>query len=170
MFGFGKKKTISELPVPPDMLEKIKLCAADATRLIGPAAASRDPRVIMAAINEYACNWQKGVQPPDTDLEDSRYTLGSLWGEVMVVCFKWEWASVTFHEHGDSVAVGVFPPNRSLAVYPFHFLLGCLRDPGVPVTILLAFNMLTAKKIPPQAAQSYENLMDGVRHIVPPAR
>ena len=63
--------------------------------------------------------------------------------------------------------VGIFSADRSLAIYPFQFAHGCIQT-GVPVTILLAYNMLKdgfgIPKLPPQG---YVNLMDGVRHIVP---
>jgi hypothetical protein len=168
MFGFGKKKKgFSEQPVKAETMRLIKKCAADVERLIGIDSRNADARTVVEAINTYASKWQKGERP--TDLEDSQYTLGALWGEQLVATFGWEWTSVTFHEHGDSEAIGVVSPNRSLAVYPFHFLLGCLQDSGVPVTILLAFNMVAEGKIPQMPAHGYQNLMDGVHHIVPPA-
>lgn len=171
MFGFGKKKKgISEHPVKAEILQHIRNCVASADCLIGIDPRNSDARTVMAAINTYVTKWQKGERPPKNvaDLEDSQYTLGAVWGEQLAATFGWEWASVTFHEHGDSGAVGVFSPDRSLAVYPFHFLLGCLQDPRVPVTILLSFNMLAEGKIPRMPAQGYQNLMDGVHHLIPP--
>lgn len=172
MFGFGKKKKgISEQPVPAEILQNIKNCAGDADRLVGITVAQSTPADIMEAINRYVADWQRGKRPPAgvTDPDDSQYTLGALWGEQLVAQFGWQWVNVTFHEHGDSQAFGVATPDRSLVVYPFHFLLGCLRDPGVPVTISLSFNMLAAGSIPALPAKGYENLMDGVHHIIPPA-
>ena len=59
--------------------------------------------------------------------------------------------------------------DRSVIVYPIHFLIGCFRDAGVDVTVALSFNMLMAGKVPPpgMAPRGYQNLMDGVRRIVP---
>lgn len=161
---------MSEQPCPADTLQNIKNCAGDALKLLGLAEAAPSPREAVAAINEYIRRWQKGDRPDEevSDFEDSRLCMAALWGEQMAEAFQWGWAWVTFHDYGDSRALGVFSPDRSLATYPFEFLLGCMRDPGVPVTILLAYNMLAAGKIPAFPPRSYQNLMEGVRHIVPP--
>jgi hypothetical protein len=90
-----------------------------------------------------------------------------LWGEQLVREFGWEWSAVTFHDHNDSKAIGVFTRDRSLAIYPWHFIVGCLEN-NATVTILLAFNMLVAGTIPPQEPNGYLNLMDHVIHIIPP--
>ena len=74
---------------------------------------------------------------------------------------------VTFHEHGDSTAPAVLSPDRSLAVYPIHFIMGCLQDSTVDTTILLAFNMLYADTVGDTTPGSYFNLMDGVHRIIP---
>jgi hypothetical protein len=168
MFGFGKKKQgISEQPVKAETLQLIKKSVAESNRLLGMDPRQADARTVLEAVNNFVVKWQKGEQP--TDLADARYSLGAVWGEQLAATLGWEWAGVTFHEHGDSQAVGIFSPDRSLAIYPFHFLLGCLKDPHVPVTILLSFNMLTEGKVPKMPPKGYQNVMDGVRHIVPPA-
>lgn len=74
---------------------------------------------------------------------------------------------VTFHEHGDSMAPGVLSPDRALAVYPIHFVMGCLQDHTVDTTILIAFRMLEAGKIGSTTPGSSINLMDGVHRIIP---
>jgi hypothetical protein len=61
----------------------------------------------------------------------------------------------------------VLSPDRALAVYPIHFVMGCLEDHTVDTTILIAFKMLDAGKIASTAPSSYANLMDGVYRIIP---
>ena len=74
---------------------------------------------------------------------------------------------VTFHEYGNTSAPGVLSQNRAMAVYPIHFLLGCLKDPNVDATIMLSYNMLKEGKVADQPAGGYMNLMDGVHRIIP---
>jgi len=65
------------------------------------------------------------------------------------------------------VAFGVLSTDRSLAIYPLEFMLGCLRDPDVDVTVMLSFNMLQAGSIPKMKEKTYTNVMEGVHRIVP---
>ncbi len=69
--------------------------------------------------------------------------------------------------HDDLKVLAIFDKSRSIGIYPFHFVFGCFENSVYP-TILIAFNMLVSKKIPVFDPKSYENLMDGVHHIVPP--
>lgn len=94
--------------------------------------------------------------------------LGALWGMQMVRHFDWEWVNVIQHDDDDLKALGVFDKKRSLGVYPFPFVYECLEN-GMYPTILLAFNMLDADEIPTSDERTYQDLMDGVQHIVPPA-
>ncbi len=86
----------------------------------------------------------------------------------MVRQFGWHWADITQHDHNDFKVVAVVSEDRSLAIFPFHYCFGCLENNVTPA-VLLAFNMLVAGKVPKLEARGYANLMDGVRHIVPPA-
>jgi len=131
--------------------------------------ASADAKAVIEAIDKFVFEWQEGKRPPSDgfDPEDAPYALGSLWGDQLVRRFGWEWAMVTFHDHDDSVAPGVLSPDRSLAVYPIHFLFGALEDPDVDVTIALSYNMLEVGKVGKVKAKSFTNLMDGVQRIVP---
>ncbi len=58
-------------------------------------------------------------------------------------------------------------PDRALAVYPIHFLIGCLQNPGVDATVMLSYNMLDAGQIPDPPPGTYFNLMDGVHRLIP---
>ena len=128
-----------------------------------------DPAKIVAAVDAFVFDWQCGDHPPASvlDAEDAPFRIGAVWGEQLVRAFGWEWAMVTFHEHGDSTAPGVLSPDRALAVYPIHFIMGCLQDSTVDTTILLAFNMLKAGTIDDTEPGSYFNLMNGVHRIIP---
>lgn len=168
-------ENVSEKPVEPKTLQIFKNCARDALGVLGLAEGTSDPDTVVSAIDEFVYQWQKGKRPSPKVLEaeDAPYIIGSLWGEQLIKRFGWEWAMVTFHDHGDSSAPGVFSPDRGLAVYPIHFLTGCFENPGVDATILLSYNMLAAGKTRETIEgreinrKAYFNLMEGVRRIVP---
>ena len=158
---------ISENEIDAGMLENIRGCAGDAAAMLGLDLAKQPSTEIVEAVDSFVHNWQKGSREEVSEDDDLSLTLGSLWGEQMVKELGWEWAGVTFHEHGDAKAVGVFSADRSLAIYPFHFVYGCLEN-DAPVTIMLAFNMLRdGSKIPSLPPGGYENVMENVHHIVP---
>jgi hypothetical protein len=161
-------KTHSEHPFPKSMAEALRADAEHGTKLLG-VSPDDDPAIIVAAVDAFVYNWQCGDKPPKRvlDPENAPFTLGATWGQQLVHAFGWEWAIVTFHEHGDTTAPGVLSPDRSLAVYPIHFVMGCLQDSTVDTTILIAFNMLEAGKVGDTAPGSYFNLMDGVHRIIP---
>jgi hypothetical protein len=162
---------VTEEPIPKKTMGHIKGCAKDALQVLGSDFARADPAVVVKAIDDFAYRWQKGDRPPADvveDMEEARLIFGSLWGEQLVKQFGWQWAKITFHDYDDSIAFGVFSPDRSLAIYPLEFMLGCLQDPGVDVTVKLSFNMLLAAgEIPKMKKKSYTNVMDGVHRIVP---
>lgn len=155
---------ISEEVLSPSILDGIKGCAASTKELLD---APGDCASIVSAIDSAVIKLQKGVNldlDPDVSPE---YLFGSLWGEQLVRQLQWEWIGVIFHEHDDTKAVGVANSDRSLIIYPFHFVFGCLENEA-PVTIALSFNMLLdGNKIPRLEPNSYENVMDNVHHIVP---
>ena len=79
----------------------------------------------------------------------------------------WAWAEVTFRRHGDVPATAVVSPDRSMAIYPIHFVVECLRDAAVDVTIGLAFDELTAGRVDGFTPGGFANVMDVVRRAVP---
>jgi len=125
------------------------------------------PLHIIELINAYVATPPRDESQKVDNWTDRAVPLGALWGQQMVRAFDWEWAEVVHHDHNDVHLAGVFNRERSLAVYPLHYVFGCLKNEVYP-TILLAFNMLTAGKIPELEAGGYVNLMDGVQHVVPP--
>jgi hypothetical protein len=156
---------ITEEQIKPSMLENLEGSAGEGAEMVG-IAIDATPLEIVTAVNEYVSKPPKKRRVDNW--EERALPLGSLWGCQLVRQFGWEWSGVIFHDQGDSKAFGVFAKDRSLAVYPWHFIFGCLENKA-PVTILLSFNMLAAGKVPAQEAKAYVNLMEGVHHIVPPA-
>ena len=157
---------VTEEPIDPDILESLAGAAGEGAEL-AEVSLDATPAEIVAAINDLVYRQQKEPTDDVDNWEDRALPLGCLWGMQLVRQFDWEWANVTLHDHDDVKAMGVFSPDRSLAVYPFYFIFGCLEHQAT-VTILLAFNMLDGGKIPPLPAGGYENVMEGVHHIVPP--
>ena len=161
---------VSHFELSPDILSNMNGCTDDAATMLGIDLSRQSPEHVIEAINAFLLHRQDGERPTEEESEDLSYTLGSLWGEQLVRVFGWDWAGVTFHDHDDSNAVGVLSPDRSLAIYPFHFVYGCLMN-DAPVTILLAYNMLKdGSRIPEIPPATYENVMDHVHHIAPPGK
>jgi hypothetical protein len=163
-----KSKTHSEEPLDPSIFSSLEGSAEDGAALVG-VSTSDDPDSIVAAVDQFVFAWQGGKRPPKNviDPEDAPYALGSLWGQQLVRKFGWDWKMITFHEHRDSTAPGVLSQDRSLAIYPIHFVIGCLQDPNVDATIELSYNMLKAGDTGEVDAGEYFNYMDAVHRIVP---
>lgn len=156
---------VTESQIDASIMDSFPGVAQEGADLLGIEAA-QPPHAIVEAIHRFV--HEAGEPDPETDVwTEFALPLGTLWGEQLRRHFGWEWASVIQHDHDDFRAIGVFSTDRSLAIYPWYFVLGCLER-GATSTILLAFNMLDANKIPPQPPRSYTNVMDGVHHIVPP--
>jgi hypothetical protein len=161
------KPKISETPLDLEITKLIQSCAATAARLLSVNGDEVTPAAMVDAIDACVYQLQHDGGPELSAEEEPEYLFGSLWGEQLVRQLGWQWAQVVFHEYDDSQAVGVFSPDRALAIYPIHFIHGCLEN-DAPVTIALAFNMLVdGKRIPKLPQGGYENVMDNVHHIVP---
>ena len=157
---------ITEHPLAPEILSNLAGSAIEGAALAG-VRPDAEPLKMVAAINTFVAKPPKSWFRKVDNWTERALPLGSLWGAQMVRQFGWEWAGITRHDQGDAQAVGVFDGRRTLAIFPFEFVFGCLESGSYP-TILLAFNMLLAGKIPELEAGGYMNLMDGVRHVVPP--
>lgn len=150
-------------------MAQIKESADQAVSLLGRKSED-DPDLLIGAIDEFIDNWQNNKRPDlEIDAEDLPYLLGSLWGEQLVSQFGWQWKAVTLHSNVKATAPGVVTTDRSLVVYPIHFIIGCLADSSVDTTILLSYNMLKAKKVPSASSGEYVDLMKNVFRIVPRA-
>jgi hypothetical protein len=159
--------SLFDYTVEPHILEGIDGSAVEGASLAG-VATDDPPLKIVTAINAFVSKPPRGSSGRVDNWTDRALPLGSLWGQQLVRQFGWEWSGVVFHDRGDTKAIGVLTKDRSLAIYPWHFVFGCLEN-NAPVTILLSFNMLLANKIPAQNKGEYVNLMDHVHHVIPPA-
>jgi hypothetical protein len=158
---------ITEEPIDAETLGNIQGCASEAAKMLGLDRSKATPAELVKAVDEFVYNWQKGARPAVDPEDDLSLTLGSLWGEQLVKSLRWEWTGVTFHEHGGTYAVGVVSPDRSLAIYPFHFIYGCMEN-NATITIMLSYKMLVdATRVPKLPAGGFENVMDNVHHIIP---
>ena len=149
------------------MLEDIQECISRTQELLGVDLSDAEPKRIVEAVDYFAYEIQKGRGPAFPEDDPPEFLLGCLWGEQLVKALGWQWANVVFDGDEESHVVGVFNLDRSLAIYPFYFIHGCLED-DVPVTIALSFNMLVdGTRIPKLPARGFENVMDHVHHAVP---
>jgi hypothetical protein len=158
---------VTEQTVDESIRRHLPGAAAEGAALVG-VSCENDPLMIVEAINAFIAEppkrkWFRKVD----NWNDRAMPLGSLWGVQMQRQFGWEWINMIQHDHDDLQVLAIFDRHRTVGVYPFHYIFGCLENEVYP-TILLAFNMLMAGTIPKFERGSYVNLMDGVQHIVPP--
>ncbi len=158
---------MTELPFDESIAKHLPGAAREGAQLVG-VSIDEPPIRIVEAINAFIAappkkSWFKRID----NWNDRAMPLGSLWAAQMQRQFGWQWVSVIQHDHDDFHALAMFDEQRSIGIYPFHYVFGCLENQIYP-TILLAFNMLLAGEIPRFERGAYVNLMDGVQHIVPP--
>jgi hypothetical protein len=161
---------LTEKPIDADIAKCLPGAAREGAELVGVTLEDFPARIV-EAIDVFVATPQKKRWFRKVDHWNERaMPLGALWGTQLVRQFGWEWIHVVQHAEGDDAfeAIGVFDRRRSVGVYPFHYVFGCVENRVRP-TILLAYNLWQEGGIPEQAARSYQNLMEGVRHIVPPA-
>ena len=130
---------------------------------------SASPNALVEAVDTFVYEWQKGNRPPVDPQIDLPLMLGSLWGQQLVRAFGWEWTGVTFPDETKKMAqgIGVVPPDRSMLILPFNFIYQCM-DHGMPVTILLSFNMLAdGSRIPAFPEGAFYNIMQDIQYIIP---
>jgi len=158
---------ITDEAVDEETMASIKACAVDGASLLKIDSAVLSSDEIVDAIDHGVVKLQKSGGLPVSEEEDPAVLLGSLWGYQLVQTFGWQWTIVTFREHNNTQAIGVLALDRSLAIYPFHFIMGCLEN-DAPVTIQLAFNILKDQtRIPPLPPNGYENVMEHAHHPEP---
>jgi hypothetical protein len=162
---------VTELQFDDSLRAHVPGAAKEGAAIVG-VAATDSPLSIVEAINGFVAKppkrgWFEKVDNKVDNWNDRALPVGALWATQMERRFGWEWVNTIQHDHNDFKVVGVFDKERRLGIYPFHYVFGCLEN-GVYPTILLAFNMLVAGDIPRFEPLAYVNLMNGVRHIVPP--
>lgn len=158
---------VTESPIEESITTHLPGAAREGAELVG-VSVDEEPHRIVEAINSFVAEPPKKrwLQRID-NWNDRALPVGSLWATQMQRQFGWEWVNMIQHDHDDFKALAMFAPERTGGIYPFHYVFGCLENEVYP-TILLAFNMLVAGKIPEFERRAYVNLMDGVQHIVPP--
>ena len=163
-----KLPNITESRPDEERMRLLGLVAQEAAEYLGLSLDTDSAEYIVAAVNDCVRAIKKGEGPAFPEDAEVDLLLGCLWGPQLTRAFDWEWANITFHDHGDTKAVGVVSPTRDLAIYPFHFVYGCIENKAT-VTILLSFNMLKERVAASTYPEySYENVMDHVHHIVLP--
>lgn len=167
----GENMAIQERPLTQNELKEFADYTDRAMINLGLANSQAAPEAVIQAVETFVDRWQAERRNPlkkllsrTPDATDVALGLGSVWGNQLVRQFHWEWTCVK--QNGQDL-YAVVSPDRSIAVYPTYFIKACLDNPRVDCTIMLAFNMLTAGKVSGLPAQGYENLMQGVRRIVP---
>jgi hypothetical protein len=160
---------ISEQPLGASVAGALAGSNQEGMRLLGISDPNAKPGMVVEAIDAFVYDWQKGRRPRDISIkpDDVPFALGSLWGEQMIRQFGWQWVKVAFLDRKNLVAHAVVSHDRSLVIYPFHFLMGCLSDSNVDATIMLSFNMLLANKTGVGEPYAYLNVMECVHRIVP---
>ncbi len=167
---------ITERKLTPQEQKEIADHASRAMSNLGLTDPQAQPETICEAIEDFVDRWQREQRDPNPlkklfargpapNPTATSLGLGFLWGNQLVRRFGWVWTCL--HEQGQGEAYSVVTVDRSIAVHPTHFVRACLDDPRADCTIMLAYNMLVAGKISGMPAQGYENLMWGVRRIVP---
>ena len=165
---FNRKKdvNVTELPIEESTSTNLPGAAMHGAELVG-VSFDDSPIKIVEAINSFIASPPKRRWFQRVDNWARAVPIGAVWGMQMQRQFGWEWINMIQHDHDDLNVVAMFDMERTVGIYPFHYVYGCFENKVYP-TVLLAFNMLVAGKIPKFDRRSYENLMDGVQHIVPP--
>jgi hypothetical protein len=161
---------MSERALTAEEKTDFRNCASDGLKLLGLTPSS-SPLACTEAVEAYVNSWHKPTggffaklfaRKPDAT--GAALALGAVWGDQLVREFAWSWTC--FQSDGQDFYC-VASNDRSLAIFPTYFVKQCLDNPAADCTATLAFNMLKAKSVPALQAGSFQNLMAGVRRIVP---
>lgn len=146
------------------------------TREILKLADSASPETTVKVVEEYVVRWRRGEFRPRKRLFSRSATLeapdpikvaqglGKVWGDALCNQFGWEWTAV---RNDDVFLHGVASPDRAWVVYAHGFIGACLLHPQLDCTAMLAFNMIAAGNLLAMPANSSEDLMSGVRRVIP---
>jgi hypothetical protein len=159
---------ISEHPLSPKISSSFAESNEQGARLVD-VDPTEEPSKIVGEIDGFVDVWQTGKRPTADviDPRDIPYVLGSLWAEQLIRQFGWQWVELVYHQAKDVKALAVVSPDRSLLIRPIDFLMRCLADPNVDVTIELAFNALLANARWPAEPGAHLDVMQTARRLVP---
>lgn len=166
----------TERKLTPQEQKEIVDFASRAMSNLGLTQPNMPPLDICQAIENFIDHWQDERRKPNpfkkllsrgptpNPLANS-LLLGYLWGNQLVRQFGWVWVCLQEERQGE--AHSVVTVDRSLVIHPTRFIKACLEDPRADCTIMLAYNMMLAGEMSGMPANGYENVMWGVRRIVP---
>lgn len=159
---------MTEKPISEDSLQNLKGAAREALDVLGPECTGADPYKLVSLVDDFVYRWQKDRRPPlgdnDVDPDDVPIMLASLWAEQVVADFGWQWVQMWFDEQTWTFAI--VAADRSMIIFPFTFVDDCIAG-NVDVTIELSFNMLDGGRLGQLPPNTYQDIMAGIRHIVP---
>jgi len=157
---------VKESPPEDERRDLFGAVANDAANLLGINLDDDTPESIMTKVNEAVVALVFGKPTPVAEDENPDLLLGCLWGVQMARQFDWYWADVVIDDSINEVAM--ISPNQEMIIFPLSFVGACIQKQCI-CTILLTFNMLLEnERIGEVAPGSYENIMLGIHHIVPP--
>ncbi len=156
---------MKEMGLPGDVYALLPGAALDGAAIVG-CGIDESPARIINAINDFVARpTKKSMFRRVDNWNDRAMPLGALWGTQLVRQFGWQW--IMLDDDGDR-SIGVFDAIRSQGIFPFEVVFHCILHHEVP-TMELAFNMISDGTLPKFEPQSFTNIMDGIRHIVPPS-
>ena len=149
-----------------ERLRLLNSVANDGAKYLGCDSEHDSPKDIMAKVNEAIVALVLGNETPVSEDENPDLLLGCLWGVQMIRQFNWYWADVKIDDKYDEVAI--ISPNKEMIIFPLAFASACINKQCI-CTVLLSFNMLLeGNQFNSLKPGSYENIMLGIHHIVPP--
>lgn len=159
---------MSERAFTEEELREYAACYQEALQQFGLNETS-PPQLIIDAIDAYVDKWQRKLLNPQPNAKKRNAThaavcCGVAWGNQIVRQFGWLWTCRVLE--GNSY-YAVVPPDRALVIYPMTFTNACLNNPHLDCTVALSFNMMATGDMGGMPAGGYEDVMQGVRRIVP---
>jgi len=126
-----------------------------------------DPEATVKAIDTFVANPPRKRFSREVDPALSMESLlGGLWGLQLIRKFEWIWTKVTLAEDDECVVLGVFPTDRSLAIYPVNSIVACL-DHDAPVAIYRSFKLIADGRFANTPSKRYEDILDTLSYCFP---
>ena len=140
--------------------------AQDTARALGIDLDNYTHESVVSKIDSTIVDLVFDRETPVSSDKDCDLGLAALWGTQLVKGQDWYWADVVVNNEFNEVAV--ISPDKSMIIFPFAFVRGCIGRQCV-CTISLCFNMLTDGSAFAQLPSGgYENILLHIRHVIPP--
>ena len=158
-----------EKSITVDEAGEIAMFAKDARKVARIGFFTLSPVKVAEAVDSYVAKTQQELIAGARMLGEEEATflalqLGCLYGQQAVKEFGWSWTCLV---NGENENYAVVNSDRSLALLPTYFIRECFEQPGMDCTLLLAFNMVSAKRFSDVAARGYHDVLGHVVRIVP---